>query len=84
MYRKEKNIVFRAAPEYLEKLDALGAKFGLDRSKTIRLAIDESIEKHINPGFHGTYFVVDAQVYSRNISELINEIKYLKSKLVKQ
>ncbi|NQT70083.1 MAG: hypothetical protein HQ552_10930 [Desulfobacteraceae bacterium] len=48
---KGKMINFKASAEYLDKLDALGSKLGLDRSKTIRVALDEAVGKYTSPGY---------------------------------
>lgn len=55
---KGKMINFKASAEYLGMLDKLGSELSLDRSKTIRVALDEAIEKHIAPGYKGELIVV--------------------------
>jgi len=64
MAQKDKSIVFRAEPEYLDKIDALGLKLGgVNRSKAIRLAVDEAIIKHVDPGFKGELMVFPAESF---------------------
>lgn len=44
---KEHRIMFRADEALLERVEKLGSKLGLGRGETIRLALDEIIEKYL-------------------------------------
>ena len=91
MKPKEKIVTFKASLEYMELIDRLCAALKLDRSKTIRLALDEAVEKYISQGFRGDIFVMDTKTYHATImsfsdrmnrvGELEMEIKSLESLL---
>ena len=56
MKSKEKIVTFKASSEYIELIGRLGATLKLDRSKTIRLALDEAVEKYISKKLSRRYF----------------------------
>ena len=67
---EEKIISFRADKDYLEKIDALGKVYELDRSKTIRVLLDEAIRKHVSKGYQGEFIVFDSKTFFKMISKI--------------
>jgi len=43
----KKMVGFRASEQYLEKIEQLSKKLGLDFSNTVRLSVDKMLEKHL-------------------------------------
>ena len=75
MKPKEKIVTFKASSEYMELIDRLGAALKLDRSKTIRLALDEAVDKYISKGFHGDIFIMDTKTYHATIMSFSGRMK---------
>ncbi|HJO63297.1 MAG TPA: ribbon-helix-helix protein, CopG family, partial [Desulfobacterales bacterium] len=75
MKSKEKIVTFKASSEYIELIDHLGAALKLDRSKTIRLALDEAVEKYISKSFLGDIFIMDTKTYHATIMSFSDRIK---------
>lgn len=66
-----KVITFRLDEAYLEKLDRLAGKLGLeDRSQVIRLALDEIIEKYLN--LEGSLVVIEKTKWDAIFNMLSN------------
>ena len=75
MKSKEKIVTFKASSEYIELIDRLGAALKLDRSKTIRLALDEAVKKYISKSFLGDIFIMDTKTYHATIMSFSDRIK---------
>jgi hypothetical protein len=78
---KEKLYGFKGDPFYGEKLDKLGKVLSLDRSKSMRLAIDEAFAKYVSPGHQGELFVADSATFDKSIKALTDEIFELRKTL---
>lgn len=76
---KEHRIMFRADETLLERIEKLGSKLGLGRGETIRLAIEEAIAKHLEPGFKGEITVISTKFLNTILTNLGNRIYELES-----
>lgn len=65
---KEHRIMFRADEALLERVEKLGSKLGLGRGETIRLALDEIIEKYLQ--LEADIIVVERQKFDAIIKML--------------
>jgi len=78
MVSKGQIVTFKADSQYLEKLNELSRELKLDRSKTIRLALDEMIAKYTEPGYKGEMTVVNNEfldLFMERISRRMRELE---------
>ncbi len=84
MELKEKIVTFKASLEYMELIDRLCAVLKLDRSKTIRLALDEAVKKYASKSFCGDITVMDTKTYHATLmsfSDRINRLDELEKEI---
>ena len=75
MKKKSKKILFQASDDYFRKLEKLGISLDLDRSKTIRMAIDELYSKYIDADKDSTEYTVLSMKEYENLIGLNDLIK---------
>ncbi|MFQ5486132.1 MAG: ribbon-helix-helix protein, CopG family, partial [Desulfobacterales bacterium] len=77
MKSKEKIVTFKASSEYMELLERLCAVLKLDRSKTIRIALDEAVEKYVSKSICGDIIVMDTKTYHATLMSFFDRINRL-------
>ena len=68
--RTEKTLTFKAEQECVRKLQFLSKVLKIDRSKAIRLAIDDAFDKYVSPGSNREFYVLDKDALPQAISHM--------------
>lgn len=76
---KDVKVMFRIGKAHLDKVDQLAKRLKVKRSQTIRLCLDEGIEKYLEPGFKGRLQVLNTEFLNTIIGNLGNRIRELEN-----
>ena len=77
MTSKQNSIVFRVDDQYLSLIDSLAEKLGLDRSKAIRVGVDDAVEKYVSPGFKGEITVLPFEHFRDIVNSYESQLQAL-------
>lgn len=77
-------ITFKADEEYLGMLDKLAEVLCLDRSKTIRVALDDAIAKYGTPGYQGDLVVIDPKALGKILTAHMDRVRMLERELERE